>query len=406
MYQSASIALKTNENMAVFSHALSLTAKSGLSALTVRDLASYTDVSASGFLYRFGSRENFLLEFMDWLIQENTLYWRARKNSLLDIQFQRTDLPGLMNAIVAERTTLYQAQAIALWEFEILSTRMPEVRTRLDDWRRGDLDFWAACFEHLGLPEQAIEGWAGAVLAAKRISLLGGDLSTNLAWVHDVLQRLYHRILGEEVDAPGDSIWRAKAEAALSTKVPIQDEGTPSRIISAASEIILEKGCAALSHRAISKHSGVSLSSTTHHFRTLNDIMLGAFEKIYADARATAERVPAYGTTYSKADFLTKILPKLSHEQQSTANRTLAMEEIALFTSRHENMHNVSRALYAQAGSTMTPLISAINDVEATLDRLDGHVTRLAVSGIQCSSEGLSRANADDPLISFLHIYL
>lgn len=400
------MAKNANENTELFERALSLTAISGLSGLTVRELAQRTGLSASGFLYRFGSRENFILDFMDWLIHENASYWDARKDSLLATRLQRTDLPGLVNAVIAERAILYQANAIALWEFEILATRMPEIRARLDDWRTGDLDFWAACFEQVDLPEHALEGWAGAILAAKRISLLGGEISKNLAWSHDVVQRLYHRILGEDIASSGDSLWRAKAEAALSTKAPSDEEGTPSRIISAASEIILEDGCAALSHRAISKHSGVSLSSTTHHFKTLNDIMLGAFEKIYADARATAERVPICGQTYSKADFLTKILPKLSQEQQNTANRTLAMEEIALFTSRHENMHNVSRALYAQAGSTMTPLIGAINDAQNAFDRLDGHVIRLAVSGIQCSSGGLSREGEDDPLISFLDAYL
>jgi DNA-binding transcriptional regulator YbjK len=68
------------------------------------------------------------------------------------------------------------------------------------------------------------------------------------------------------------------------------DRGRRERIARAALDVALERGVAAVSHRAVAQAAGVPLGSTTYHFATLDDLLLTAIERATEDYRDDLRR--------------------------------------------------------------------------------------------------------------------
>lgn len=73
----------------------------------------------------------------------------------------------------------------------------------------------------------------------------------------------------------------------------------------AAADLLLDEGFDALSHRALSARSGVPAASTTHYFKTVDDLVVAATEELaerwLATARATVAALPQRRTSASAA---------------------------------------------------------------------------------------------------------
>lgn len=73
---------------------------------------------------------------------------------------------------------------------------------------------------------------------------------------------------------------QASADDTLSTTPRSREqqrEKTRARMLQATLEIIIEDGMRAVRHRAVAKRAGVSLGSTTYHFKTIEDLIISAF---------------------------------------------------------------------------------------------------------------------------------
>ncbi len=68
-------------------------------------------------------------------------------------------------------------------------------------------------------------------------------------------------------------------------------------LITAAAELVMEQGFAAVGHRSVAERAGVPLSATTYYFASLEDLLREAVEALAADwsaaARETLDRLPA-----------------------------------------------------------------------------------------------------------------
>lgn len=368
--------------------AANLTAGHGLSGVTVREVSKQAGLSPSGFLYRFSSRDGFLQQLFEWASERDRIAWEERTRGLLLPGLQQEDLPGLTRAIISTHGLRQRQNVILMWELYLLSRQQPDLRPILISWRQHDQAFWKQCFETVGLPCDLAPGWAAAVLSLQRIPLLSGRLEICLGWIDDAIDRLFERLTNRSHSKSGDSTWRKSAELAFDP-APLSattDDSTPQRIINAASEIILETGCASLSHRAIANRVGVSLSSTTHHFKSLEDILIHAFRKIYADARKRAEALPKSRPHYTGEQFYKEVMPSLTGMQRSEYTAAVAMEDIILTASRRPELQDMALALYALMGSTTTHLLNAITDAKSGFDRLDAHIYRLFLTGLMCGS--------------------
>lgn len=387
--------------------ALTVMGETGLASVTGREISKRAGISASGFVYRFGSRNAFLSGFTNWMRDRDAEYW-SQLQDRLGQETGPASLQALSRAIVFERAVTERNQILGLWDIHIASSKTAEFQDLVSGWRSYDIRFWNQALTTAGLPATLTEGWAGCMLICMRILALSDDFASAIIWVDDIICRLHERLTGQTPTRPGDSAARLRAERAYRLPRPsFQDEtATPARIIRAASEHILSESCASLSHRIISRRAGVSLSSTTHHFESLKDILVASFEAIYADARRPAEHFPNAGQTYTKSDFIHIVFPGLGGEGQQVRASSFAMEDIMLSASRNTDARRLSTALLAISGSTMVRLISCINDSARTYDRLDGHVLRIALSGLLCGYDLTGIPSKDSPFTSLLDAYL
>lgn len=408
MYQSlTSEYTRRDGDEAIYAIALKMVDESGLSGLTAREISKRAGLSPSGFLYRYGSREAFLAEFASWLIKEDQKRWKAYASELSDAPTPDS-LKSLAHAVVTDRIDAHREMLLSMWEFQLLASRSADFSPFLAAWRKHDVDFWSDMLPRFGLPSSLAAGWAGSLLGCMRIGLMSDKPLSGRIWMDDILTRLTERLFNTTPSRPGDSLARQDAETNLATPNAVQEKDgtTRSRIISAASNIIMEDGCAALSHRAIAKKTGISLSSTTHHFQTLNDILSAAFETIYAAAREQAQQLPRQNRTYTRTEFSRDILPNLAGPQQIGRTGAMAMDDIMLRAARDSANKSLAAGLIALSGSTTLGLLAGISDSEKTYDRLDSHIVRLCLNGVMCGADVSEGGNFTPQVAEFLSAYL
>ena len=388
MYQADTLSQASEKEEIIFMIALDMIEECGLNGVTTREVAKRAGISPSGLLYRFGTREAFLAGFASWLIEKDKLCWNSYREQLNACAAPEA-LPSLSLAIVTDRVQNHRNTVLAMWEFQQLASRSADFQPFLSIWRQSDADFWKEFLPKCGLATDMAEGWAGALLGCTRVGVMAAPDVTSQVWMDDIVTRLSERLQNRPPSRPGDSHARQQAESNLTTTyaLPNVEDTTQSRIVKAASDIIMEDGCAALSHRAIAKRAGVSLSSTTHHFQSLNDILLAAFETIYASAREQAEKLPRENRTYTREAFTHDILPDLAGPQQIGRTGALAADDIMLCARRDSATQTLATALIALSGATTTRLLAGITNSDKTYDRLDAHIVRLCLSGAMCGAE-------------------
>ncbi|MFI6999300.1 TetR/AcrR family transcriptional regulator [Nocardia sp. NPDC050175] len=102
-------------------------------------------------------------------------------------------------------------------------------------------------------------------------------------------------------------------------------------VITAAEEVITERGLAALTHRAVAEKSGVTLGSTTYYFKTLDDIVVAALQR-------AVDRFTTYVTEFhDRSGFadIEELIPALADELVTsyTEHRNRTAMEFELYTA-------------------------------------------------------------------------
>lgn len=94
-------------------------------------------------------------------------------------------------------------------------------------------------------------------------------------------------------DSPAESVptYMYACTLAIMTKRTRDPEGRKRTIIRAASELIMEHGPSAVTHRKVAERAGVPLGSTTQHFKTLEDLIAAALEELGSVLDADVDRL-------------------------------------------------------------------------------------------------------------------
>lgn len=161
----------------------------------------------------------------------------------------------------------------------------------------------------------------------------------------------------------------------------------------AAADLLLDEGFDALTHRALSARSGVPLASTTHYFRTVDELAVAATEELaerwLAHARAVVEALPQRRTSATAAaqvlaDLVLGPAPTPAglasfYERYVQAGRVPALR--ALVVAWNAELRGLVATALSRCGRPVTPARAAL-----LLAVLDG----LALTAV---AEG-----ADDPV--------
>ena len=385
MYQ-FSQAHDTDQESGTLDLAVDLIAQSGLKGLSLRSLAQKAGISPSLLNYRYGSRDALAEKTFEHACSRNADFWRQRRDTLIRERMSPDDLPALAYAIVMDTTVAGHREAIAAWICQTQAARHGLYVETMRRWQADYVGFWQDALEAAGMDPELAPGLSAALTSACRIGLVAGPTPVASAWLYDTIQRITDCLLQRPPVRPGDSPWRQQTEHAILARTPRRDgdsQTTADKIVDAAIRIILEAGPDALTHRAIAERAGVSLSSTTHHFASLDEIFLHAFSLIYD--HISRETIDAAASLRAKSldGLLDMLTPRLRDGAEARDQEVMAMDEIMLAAARRRETQPIAIGLLAMVGRTSTVMLDAIEGKRMETDRLDGQILRFILTGLQ-----------------------
>lgn len=367
----------------------------GLKGLTLRSLAQETGISASLLTYRYGTRDALIGRILDDAAERNASDWALLDERLRGIAVDHGGLHALAIAVALHRITQGRECSLLGWISHTAAQRNGETRSAAGDRPPARSRFWINRFQEAGIDPALAHAFSAGMEGMIRIGLIAPMDPRFAVWMSDGVTRLCDRITGCPPSRAGDSSARARIEAsdhsALKSGEGTGRSETPDRIIDAAVALILSAGPDALTHRLIAKEAGVSLSSMTHHFATLDDIMLRAFDRIYE--QASIEAASGLGETHTIATLCHEVLPSIFARARVRGQEGIAMDEIMLFTSRKPALAPMAGGLLAMTGRTSTTLLQAVATIGERADRLDGQIFRFVLTGL---SEDAARLPAEE----------
>ena len=306
------------------------------------------------------------------------------------------DAPSMLHTIV--RIIFQEARETSLvrWTCFNAAQRDTSFASVSGRWQALLNSFWERAAGALGMSAAACR-FAGAVLeAVGRGYLLAANTLLYDVVMTEVCQRLVDRLHGQFPLAKS-SDWRAALrQSAVDNLAPATDfNPTQERIVAAAAAIIFENGPNAASHRAIAKRAGVSLSSTTHHFKSRTDILLEGFRRIVVDSAGTLAKGMLTERTLETSEFVEGTTRIFTGEG---VLRATAAQEIEHLAASDPDLRSLGIVLLSRAGETSTKLVASLKTPPPNCDDLDGLIWRgFQISLINSSISQAQNVGAFDP---------
>ena len=389
----------------LFAHALDIIELSGLKGLTLRSLAQKAGISPSLLTYRFGKRQKLILRMFEHARSLEEAFWSDCQRSFSPLTLVPEHIPSIVIAVIMKATGPGRQPHLARWICVNAAARDPGQQTEMEAWAGVGTDFWRQLLGQAGADPSLGPALAAIMTGTLRIGLVGDHEPKAIAWISDLVLRATRRLLGLD-GMGGDSPFRQAAEYGLSWEQSVQQSSrtdTPERIIHAAARLVLQHGPDAVTHRDIANDSNISLSSLTHHFGSLEEILLGAFHQIYEHAQRESRAGLADRMTI--AQFTSSVLPEILRNSQARGHEAVAMDEIILATSRNEETRPISLGLMATIGRTSTSILQSMQR-ENEMDRLDGQILRFVLTGLTEQSSRLPDSERDAWMLTNCGLFL
>ena len=156
-------------------------------------------------------------------------------------------------------------------------------------------------------------------------------------------------------------------------------------LVAAAGELLLERGFAAVSHRAVAGRAGVPLAATTYYFSSLDDLLLAAVEHLAAgwleQARSAVASLPDRLDGAALAHAFVDVVVVGPDEQVVT------MYERYLQAGRHPHLRPAVTAYGTELDALLLDVLlrgrprASADDLRRLLAVVDGTVVRALAEG-------------------------
>ena len=359
---------------------LELLADRGGGAITFRAVAERCGISPSLITYHFETKQSLIRAAAEALDEVHAEIWAERVSALPDDAVRWADLRALATGFAIDDAARQRTSGRAQWAFDVArlrDSRGPHPRR----WHSGGEAFWRDALGRAEADVRLAGGLHAAVTSLGHILLSAPATPDRIAWVAQSISHLFAGLSGEAAALEGDCAWRRRYRTFTPQHVEHPPRSTPARIIAAASAIAVETGYGRLSHRAIAEKAQVSLSSTTHHFKSLDEIALAAFSAIYAKAVSAAKRVRRSNAPKTVDDYLETVLPAILDSGSTLSKSPIVYEELMLIASQRGDLAGLGLSLFALMGETTHALMGGLAEQDVRISRLTAHVFRHAMRG-------------------------
>lgn len=273
--------------------AIDLYSRGGPKAVSFREIAREAGLALSVIQYHFSNKAQ-LLDAATRRAAERDRDWLAQCLVVIDTIPNPSTLPvgaatDLIRSIVENTVSQHRAPTSIWLALLIDGIRQQKQWDAFLEGHARRRQFWQDVAQKLGFV-RADAGWFLFEMATGlEICLLAlpTDLVTHL-YTGETIRFLVHRLRGEIPPAhTGDVSWTNIAAKAAGWQHWQQIKNAPDsdlveRIIDASADILLAHGVGGLTHRAVATLAGASLSSTTYHFVSIEDLLRQGYERICA----------------------------------------------------------------------------------------------------------------------------
>ncbi|MEE3624277.1 TetR family transcriptional regulator [Nitrospirillum sp. BR 11752] len=359
-------------------HGHTLLAQGGLKALSVRNLAAAAGLSASAVPYHLGDKDSLTQTVFQAAVERDRQTWVQFHES---VGRQGMPLAALAEALVVQALDLsFRQGAIELVWYELIhrARNTPALRPILAGWyeerkaRNRDL------FALAGLPAHVADIMTHYLVGDRSTLLVAGGASGFALSVAENIRYL--------CDPQGDSgLWHERLRRpACRPQDGVDALGeTERRIAVAAVAIIIDQGVAAVTHRAVAQRAGVSLSSTTYHFRCRADIIRRAFQLIHEDLRRevpATHREPPPLCVFLRAVAEHMLVP-VDGDRIAGRNATYAMGDFALEACRDTPLVPLYLAFRQDRGSRIRAALDHVVGCQSSLSPFQAQIVSTWLQG-------------------------
>lgn len=279
---------------ALIDSALALLAEGGRGDFSLRKVAERLGVSGSAASHRFGDRAGLVAEVCNAaLAQEKADLARfAQRLPSLDASVD-TIAPVLVEWL-DQRARWSRTQTRISCELILMSYREPEVARYGVQLNALYLDFLGRLCPDLA---ESARGLLVLYLIAEAPNWLAlADDSQFKLLSQETARRAAAMALGGDAETPNFWVNFNIARSLGSSQAAAEEgaSGSKARIALSVAQIIADEGAHAVTHRAIAKAAGVSLSSLMHHFGKRGDLIRAGVQRLF---RSPSPGVDALGAT-------------------------------------------------------------------------------------------------------------
>ena len=349
---------------------LDIIGSAGLGAVRSREIARLSGQSAASVTRRFGSQ--------DGLVREALLLGADRECRRLEAlvpQLRDLTLRGELkvDAVIAvlNQTHFAEPQAAAFRWTVFAHEDGPLVPDEATSKLTDCLDeLWSQVAVIAGLSEQdgsilhhVLEGFGRGHLITQNPIIFRG-------WSHDVCRRLISR-LSDGRPSVGQPGWREQLGQRASDVDPSEMASFPAKkaaIVEVAAACLASKPLATITHRSIAREAGVSLSSMTHYFRSLEEVLwLGCLRMV-----TNLVDVDDGGRLTSQIQSLPEFVQGFKRISLSPAAEKLdRLEQLQLYCHHTESFRKFGDPFLLRQGQNSEQILNNISDLKGEYDRLD-----------------------------------
>jgi AcrR family transcriptional regulator len=360
----------------------------GAADISARLLASTADMPVSGIYYHFGDLERLFLIAQEEARAAAERWCGDRIAEISDAaNLGPRALPPLLAALTHDWSRANRRLAFAWRECQIMAARDARYLPALNAWRALWNGFWQDICARCGLADAAdLTGF-----------LFDGESMLHMMrWRPTVdracLEEICHgwgAWLGGRLASEGP--WRLYAWTEARRAMPvIADKGdTARRVAEAAADVIVKRGAAQLTHRAVAAESGLTLGVVSYNFRSSADLAGAAFEMLYRRTVPLTDEEVA-----SRPDFCAdEAIAQLIGYQKSSIARP-ATDELMVAVARNPDLAAFVPQLRYLRGRTSRGLVQAMAGAGASVSLLDAAIFSAISTGLIRACVGLSDEEA------------
>ncbi|GAA1918592.1 TetR family transcriptional regulator [Streptomyces sodiiphilus] len=170
------------------------------------------------------------------------------------------------------------------------------------------------------------------------------------------------------------------------------DPGRRQRITDAAVRVLMERGIAGLSHRAVAAEADVPLGSTTYHFSSLDDLLLAALREVN-DAWLT--RLERWEAALRPGRPLAGELARFVEESVRDERPRVELEYELYFAGlRRPAVRPLAAFCLDEMAGVLRRRVPDDATARALVALLDGLLLQLVLTGRECDREQIREAFA------------